>query len=267
MHPALFFESFFFCSRNNLERLQPLSRLLLNMIANGSKDCWDPEDVIHICVVERCNMQPDYEASIHADFAEIFLRLQNTCIRRFGVAIRDSPFRRYWNAEETASFTVLRIDFHLPRSMNCRWKRLSSAGILPQRARIPDLRAGVLLRNVADGVDDLIESFVRDGCSNTKLKSVYIKCDEGGEDRSSPAPKQLSKPTKIDMPFPKINLTYSLTCDDDETQCEIHSFENTKQWKQMEVYKWTVEYDCGFRPGGGCFRKTIHILQCHMKNL
>lgn len=82
------------------------------------QDCWDPEDVILIYVVEWCNMQPDYEASIHADFAEIFLRLQNTCIKRFCVAICDSPFLRYWNAQETASFTVLRIDFHLPGSMN-----------------------------------------------------------------------------------------------------------------------------------------------------
>ncbi|KAH7698832.1 hypothetical protein AAVH_34068, partial [Aphelenchoides avenae] len=113
-----------FCSRDYLERLQPLSQSLLDMIVAGSNllplrhiqrvdldDSFYPEDRIRIFVGERG--RPDYEASIlDGDFAETILRLQHTCIKSFIVGIRDSPFLRYWNAQETASFTVVCIDSH-----------------------------------------------------------------------------------------------------------------------------------------------------------
>lgn len=37
MHPDLFYEALFFCARDDLERLQPVSRALLKMIVHSSK--------------------------------------------------------------------------------------------------------------------------------------------------------------------------------------------------------------------------------------
>ncbi|KAH7700937.1 hypothetical protein AAVH_31940, partial [Aphelenchoides avenae] len=61
------------------------------------------------------NWEPDYEASIHeGNFEESFRRLQNTCIEYFYIVMRDSPFLRYWRAQEVVSCTVVSIYFDLP---------------------------------------------------------------------------------------------------------------------------------------------------------
>ncbi|KAH7697838.1 hypothetical protein AAVH_35075, partial [Aphelenchoides avenae] len=100
--------------------------------------------------------------------------------------------------------------------------------------------------NVADRIDGFIESFVREGCANEKRQSVCIGC----------------KPIKIDVPLPKNYLTALLARYDLEvTQCETQFFDNTMQWKRMELYKWTVKYDRGDR------RRTAPIFQCLVKHL
>ncbi|KAH7723046.1 hypothetical protein AAVH_09519 [Aphelenchoides avenae] len=127
MHPVIFNESFSFSTRNDLERLQPLSRLLLNMIIAGSKVLplrpidrvdmgrYKTGDKIQIFVEESATgraPKPDYEASTDdGDFAETFRRLQHTCIKNFNFGIRDSPFMLYWKSEEAAVFTVVSIYF------------------------------------------------------------------------------------------------------------------------------------------------------------
>lgn len=83
------------------------------------QDCdGDAKDYIDIFVKDPTaggSRKPDYEASVHdGDFAEIFRRLQNTCTKEVNVGIRDSPFLCYWKSQETASFSVVSIDFDLP---------------------------------------------------------------------------------------------------------------------------------------------------------
>ncbi|KAH7702785.1 hypothetical protein AAVH_30054 [Aphelenchoides avenae] len=128
MHTILFNESFFLCSRDDLERLQPLSQTLLNMIVASSNvlplrpihrvdmDSDDSEDSIQIFVAKPVvdedadEPRPDYKASVHdGDFAETFRRLQHTCIKEFCFGISYSPFLRYWKAQEAAVFTVVSI--------------------------------------------------------------------------------------------------------------------------------------------------------------
>lgn len=82
---------------------------------NVSFQCgYDDGDTIEIFVEEdEDDDEPecDYEASVHdGDFAETFRRLQYTCVKFFCVEIHDSPFLRYWNEQEAASFTVVSID-------------------------------------------------------------------------------------------------------------------------------------------------------------
>ncbi|KAH7694618.1 hypothetical protein AAVH_38333, partial [Aphelenchoides avenae] len=133
MLPELRYELLFFYTRNELEHLQPLSQSLLGMIVAGANvlplrpiycvdmDCYDAGvyniDKIHIFVEEPADDNepepvPDYAASVHdGDFKEIVLRLQNTCIKDFNVGIRDSPFMRYWKAQEATFFTVVSVYF------------------------------------------------------------------------------------------------------------------------------------------------------------
>lgn len=77
----------------------------------------NPEAEIQVFVKEDGDAyepEPDYEASLHdGDFAETFRRLQNTCIDFFDVWINDSPFMRYWIAQEAAAFTVVTIYFNI----------------------------------------------------------------------------------------------------------------------------------------------------------
>ncbi|KAH7697979.1 hypothetical protein AAVH_34932 [Aphelenchoides avenae] len=127
MLPELRYELLFYYTRDNLERLQPLSRSLLNMIVAGSNvlplrpihrvdmGSYFPEDKIRIFVEPLwAAPEPDYEASIDdAAFAEIVRRLQHTCIKKFWVGLRDSPFLRYWRAREAAAFAVVNIRFRL----------------------------------------------------------------------------------------------------------------------------------------------------------
>ncbi|KAH7707807.1 hypothetical protein AAVH_24962 [Aphelenchoides avenae] len=133
MHPVLFNESFYFCPRDDLERVQPLSRSLLDMIVAGSNVLplrpihrvdmgYGSEDKIRIFVEDPATdgaSEPDYEASIlDGDFEATIRHLQNTCIMDFNVGIRGSPFLHYWNAQEAAAFTVVSIDFSLAEDTN-----------------------------------------------------------------------------------------------------------------------------------------------------
>lgn len=69
-------------------------------------------------------------------------------------------------------------------------------------------------------------------------------------------------PTKTDMPLPENDLTASIARGVHRvTQCDAHSFVNAKQWKRMEVCKWTVEYHFFDE------NRTAHILYCRMENL
>ncbi|KAH7701622.1 hypothetical protein AAVH_31242, partial [Aphelenchoides avenae] len=330
MIPELRHELLFFYTRDELERLQPLSQTLLDMIVAGSNvlplrpiccvdmDYHDVEihsiDMIKIYVEEPTDVDgsvPDYEASIHhGDFAETFSRLRNTCVKEFNVGIRDSPFLRYWRAQEAAVFTMLSIEFRLTNDtdydildsiVNCvrprskqvlveesSWhengynneelqlltresflKNLQSChlaiweGAFPPPSFIldepgyPNYELWCKNSNVAAGIDGFIESFVRDGCANKRLKSVCIQWFDG-EGQQSPAPEQLKKPTKIDMPLPKIDLTaWLIHTVHQMSQCETNSFVNAKQWKQMDVYKWTIDYDNVYYG-----RITTDILQC-----
>ncbi|KAH7714944.1 hypothetical protein AAVH_17673 [Aphelenchoides avenae] len=129
MIPELRYELLFFFTRDELEHLQPLSQALLHMIVKGSKVLalrpidrivmndvyFRSKDKIKICVEYAA--EPNYEASVlDGDFEQTFLRLQNTCIKEFRVGIRDSPFLRYWKAQEAAAFVVVIIDFNLPKT-------------------------------------------------------------------------------------------------------------------------------------------------------
>lgn len=61
-------------------------------------------------------------------------------------------------------------------------------------------------------------------------------------DHQSPAPKQLNKPTTVDVPLPKAEMVMYRACDIRRvSQCERHFFVNTKQWKQLEIFMWSVE--------------------------
>ncbi|KAH7711973.1 hypothetical protein AAVH_20685 [Aphelenchoides avenae] len=272
--------------------------------------------------------EPDYEASIDdGDVAEIFRRLQNTCIKSFWVGIGDSAFLRYWRAQETACFTVVRIGFggleiadsnifdsivsylrprtteeihvvesswhengfdawwhkngwneemlefnHLARDsfLNnlqiCRLNVWRDAAFPPpsfilKEPGYPNYKIWCGGSQVANGIDDLIESFVRDGCANRKFESVCVRWDDD-ENEQSPALKQLKRSTKVDMPLPNNGLTKWLTHRNGRvTQCEVHSFVNKNEWQRMVVYKWAVEYD-----DRGSLR-TRHILQCRVENL
>ncbi|KAH7703374.1 hypothetical protein AAVH_29455 [Aphelenchoides avenae] len=130
MQGVLFFESFSFCSRNDLEFLQPISQSLFDIVVNGSKVLpLRPISVVSMDLEENAKGKiqifveapvggasvADYEASVHdGDFAETFRRLQYTCVKSFCVCIRDSPFLRYWKAQETVVFTVVSTAFNLP---------------------------------------------------------------------------------------------------------------------------------------------------------
>ncbi|KAH7697303.1 hypothetical protein AAVH_35614, partial [Aphelenchoides avenae] len=233
--------------------------------------------------------EPDYEASVHdGDFAETFRRLQHTCVKYFHVEIHNSSFMRYWMAQKTAAFTVVKIDGVLaeatdydlldsvvthirPRTMfvpvwgansyngeqlkllarDAFLNLLQTCGLriwddaFPPSSFVlsepgyPNYEMRCYRSNVSDGIEGFIESFVHDGCANTKLKSVCVRWDDGDGPQSA-TPKLLSKPTKIDMPLPKNDLTTWLTRDVHRvSQCEAHSFVNSKQRKRMEVYKWS----------------------------
>ncbi|KAH7708263.1 hypothetical protein AAVH_24484 [Aphelenchoides avenae] len=324
MHPALFYESFFFCPRDDLERLQPLSQTLLDIIVGGSNMLplrpiycvsmdfdEDSKDTLQIFLEEDEDADeelPVYEASIRdGDFAQTFLRLQNVFVKYFNVGIRDSPFLDYWKSQEAACFAVERIDFDSPTEYDLLDSIVNH--LRPRRVYFSDeeppfngedlklLARDSFLNNlqicrltvrddsfaissfvlsergysnyelecrhsdVMDGIDGLIESFVREGCANKRLQSVCIEWEDGDGPQSS-APKRLSKPTKTDEPLPKIGLTKWLTNYSHRvTQCEKYCFVNKTQWKRMEVHKWTVEYDYDDD------RRTSHVLQCRVMSL
>ncbi|KAH7698833.1 hypothetical protein AAVH_34069 [Aphelenchoides avenae] len=332
MHPVVFYESFFSCPRDDLERLQPLSRSLLNMIVAGSHVLplrpihrVDMDDEIKIFVEDH--VRPDYEASVlDGDFAETFRRLQHTCIKTVLVGISESPFLSYWKAQKTASFTVIilrslgfdfgwRTDYeatpdydvldsivdHLrPRTNqhviidDSSWREnghnskylkalardsflnsLQTCRLRAQGNAFPpsgfflnkpgyrnyEVDAQSLQSKAADGIDSFIESFVRDGCANTKLESVHITWYESSEDTPSVL-KQLSKSTKTDSSLPEIGWDASFTHYVHKAQCEMYSFVNTKQRKRLEVYKWRSK-DLYFF----CLRHETHVLHCRVKNL
>ncbi|KAH7696509.1 hypothetical protein AAVH_36418, partial [Aphelenchoides avenae] len=127
MIPELRYELLFYYTRDDLERLQPLSQTLLDMIVAGSNvlplrpiycvhmGSYGSEDKIQIFVKMSTianESEPDYEASVHdGDFEETVRRLQNVRIKYFHFGVRDNAFLRYWVVQETAAFTVVSIDF------------------------------------------------------------------------------------------------------------------------------------------------------------
>ncbi|KAH7696510.1 hypothetical protein AAVH_36419 [Aphelenchoides avenae] len=329
MHPVLFNESFYFCPRDDLERLQPLSRSLLDMIVAGSNVLplrpihrvdmgYGSEDKIRIFVEDPATdgaSEPDYEASIlDGDFEATIRHLQNTCIMDFNVGIRGSPFLHYWNAQEAAAFTVVSIDFSLAEDTNygvldsivnhlrprttggqmessllhlngysvnlellaresflnnlqtCHLDVSGSAPVFPpafffNEPGYPNYDVRYSYSNAADRIDGLVESFIRDGCTNRKLQSVSIQWTEN-DDMRAPTPKQLRKPTKTEVSLLKSDLPAWITKYVYRvSECQMHSFVNQKQWQRMDVYKWSVEFE---RPDG---RFTLQILHCRVKNL
>ncbi|KAH7680120.1 hypothetical protein AAVH_41509, partial [Aphelenchoides avenae] len=169
--------------------------------------------------------------------------------------------------EETsfnADLKLLTRDSFLNHLLLCRFEVYDdtfpiSSFVLSERG-YPNYELRCHQSHVVEGIDGLIESFVREGCANERLQSVCIKWGDGDGPQSS---KQLSKPTKSDMPLPEIRLTKSLTKYSHRvTQCELHCFDNKMQWKRMEVHKWTVEYDADDDD-----RRTSHVLQCRVVSL
>ncbi|KAH7676101.1 hypothetical protein AAVH_41990, partial [Aphelenchoides avenae] len=103
-------------------------------------------------------------------------------------------------------------------------------------------------------------SFVRDGCMNRKLESVFVRWDDY-EGHQWPAPKQLTKLTTREIPLPMKDLTAWLSREVRQvTRCEVQSFVSTKYWVRMDVYKWS-DYDSSDR------RFVTHILQCRVNDL
>lgn len=91
---------------------------------------------------------------------------------------------------------------------------------------------------------------------------MWVRWVEEDDGPHSHALKRFSKPTKVDMPMPDNDMTAWLdpACHP-VSQCEMHSFTDKKYRKQMEVYKWSNEFE---RPHG---RFSTHIIQCRVKNL
>ncbi|KAH7706808.1 hypothetical protein AAVH_16400 [Aphelenchoides avenae] len=330
MNPVLFYEALFFSSRDDLECLQLLSRTLRDMIVYSS-NVLPLRPICHVWMnhessmtnkirIQKCaaggGVEHDYyEASIlDGDFAETFRRLQHTSIHNFSVGFRDSPFLRYWKAQEAADFVVIWICFrsrettdydtfdsivnHLrPRITGVAiisWcedgynskalKLLARDSVLnhlqtcrlhapgfpnyemwysdsPPASEIPANNEppgiGLMASNVAAEIDGFIESFVRDGCTNKKLKSVGIKWND-----PSHAPKQLSKPIDADVPLPRMYMLEAIVrATHRVTQCEVYSFVCSKQHQLMEVHKWTIEHEDEDR------RRTTTLLQCRVKDL
>ncbi|KAH7700262.1 hypothetical protein AAVH_32620, partial [Aphelenchoides avenae] len=87
--------------------------------------------------------------------------------------------------------------------------------------------------NASNGIDALIESFVRDGCANKKLDSVRVEWDlDDDQQTMARMPKQLRNPTETDLPVPyDVTVCYIPA---DRHKCEMYSFVNTKQRKRME---------------------------------
>ncbi|KAH7702348.1 hypothetical protein AAVH_30495, partial [Aphelenchoides avenae] len=218
--------------------------------------------------------EPDYEASIDdGDHAETCHRLQHVCIKDFCVGIRALPLMRYWNSQESASFTVVSIDFCLDddtdydvldsivNHANGPVPDFPSPAFFFNEPGYPNYELCCSYNDAAGRIDGFIESFVRDSYANTKLKSVCMRWTEW-EDMRAATPKQLREPSKIDMPLPKNDLPeYLSRYDVQVSQCEMHSFVNKKQWKRMDVYKWSLEYELF----DGRF--TEQILHCRVKNL
>ncbi|KAH7699837.1 hypothetical protein AAVH_12963 [Aphelenchoides avenae] len=290
MQDVLFFGSFFFCSRDDLEHLQALSQSLHNMIVNFSEVLplrpidyvsMDSGDygTIQIIVEDHEDIyecEPDYVASIdYGDFAETFRRLQHTCIKDFCVGIRDSAFLRYWMAQETVAFAVVDIEMgrpgtadydvlysivsHLrPRTMTAEaqyGEPFPPPAFFLAETGYSNYKLTYTNHNVSDGIDDFIESFVRDGCANKKLDSVCVEWDTQPMPRM---PKQLSNPTEINLPVPYDEVAAGLI-PADRHECEMYSFVNTKQRKRMEVYNWTLDY--------GPHEVPTYIFKCYMKDL
>ncbi|KAH7706811.1 hypothetical protein AAVH_25958 [Aphelenchoides avenae] len=132
MHPVLFYEALFFSSRDDLECLQLLSRTLRDMIVYSS-NVLPLRPICHVWMnhnssttnkirIEKCaagggDEHDYYEASVYdGDFAGTFRRLQHTCINKFSFAVRDSPFLRYWRAQEASDFVVTWICFRQPET-------------------------------------------------------------------------------------------------------------------------------------------------------
>ncbi|KAH7704451.1 hypothetical protein AAVH_28356, partial [Aphelenchoides avenae] len=86
---------------------------------------------------------------------------------------------------------------------------------------------------ISDGIDAFLESFVRDGCANTKLVSVCITWTEWpNAEPPCPMPKQLSNPTMADEPLPEAEADAERLKSNNRwirgvrvlSQCEMHTF-------------------------------------------
>ncbi|KAH7703640.1 hypothetical protein AAVH_29189 [Aphelenchoides avenae] len=305
MHLNLFYESFFFSTRDDLESLQLVRRSLLNMIVAGSsalplrplsavyysREVMKKDYKFRIFVDE----DPSYEVSMDdGDVADIFFRLQHTCIKHFSVGIRDSPFLRYWKAQEDAIFIVERINFCLtddtdydvldsmvnhirPRTttevdvwadswhedgVSSKYLKVLARDSFLNSLKICRLTAwafpppSFFLNEPGYPIYELwcYDSNLADGIDGFIESFVRDGC--ANEKFESMWTK---KPTKIDLPLPENTLTAGLI--HQMSPCEVHSFANMKQQKRLEVHKWTFEDICWNSRG------TIHILQCRVDNL
>ncbi|KAH7706809.1 hypothetical protein AAVH_16401 [Aphelenchoides avenae] len=180
--------------------------------------------------------------------------------RATAVIVNESSWRKNgWNSKKLA---LLSRDTFLKHLRTC-WLGVRNAGGFPPSSFIlsePGYANYDLLCNypgVAAGIDDLIESFIRDGCANRKLVSVSIKWNE-----QSFASKLLSKPTKADVPLPNLLMMMWIARNPHRvSQCEMHSFVNATQHQRLEVFKWTIEHEDDDR------RRTTTLLQCRVKDL
>lgn len=80
------------------------------------------------------------------------------------------------------------------------------------------------------------------------------------DDQQSPAPKLLNEPATTNERLPKSEMVLRGVPDGFRiTSREFHSFVSKALPKQMEVYKWIIEYD------NGRTQNRAHILQCRLK--
>ncbi|KAH7680453.1 hypothetical protein AAVH_41172, partial [Aphelenchoides avenae] len=176
------------------------------------------------------------------------------------VLVNESSWRKDgWNSKK---LELLARDSLLKHLHTC-WLGVHHGGAFPPSSFIlkePGYAHYELLcvgMNIAERIDGFIESFIRDGCTNKKLESVSIKWSE-----RSHASKQLSKPTKVNVPLPKLYVMAWMAPNPHRvSQCEMHAFVSTKQRQRMKVFKWTIEYE-----KEGC-RRTTQLLQCRVEDL
>ncbi|KAH7707797.1 hypothetical protein AAVH_24952 [Aphelenchoides avenae] len=119
----LIYEVLRFCTRDVLERIHPDSRVLCDMITDGSNSLplrilaevhmsYLEDDKLQVYLTGHEDDDEAYEASLRfgGDFEGMFRRLQHSFIKRLYFDISENPFMEYWRAQDR-DFSVKVINF------------------------------------------------------------------------------------------------------------------------------------------------------------